>query len=225
MIWIVPTLIIVLILYGPRAWALSTLAAYRDEEYFSGDGFDFARLLLKDLGLDDVKVEVSLSGDHYDPLQNIVRLSRENCGKRSLTSIVVAAHEIGHAIQRNEGYVPLLFRTRLAAKSHYVEKAGAALMIGVPLVAFFFRIPLAGIISVAAGLAALGFPAVVHLLTLPVEFDASFGKALPLLSSGKWIPPGDVPKARKILFACALTYVSSALAGLLNFWRWARFMR
>jgi Zn-dependent membrane protease YugP len=65
----------------------------------------------------------------------------------------------------------------------------------------------------------------VHLLTLPTEFDASFKRALPLLSSGEYIPPDDIPAAKKILFACALTYVANSLIGLLNVWRWIRILR
>jgi Zn-dependent membrane protease YugP len=65
----------------------------------------------------------------------------------------------------------------------------------------------------------------VHLITLPTEFDASFKRALPLLASGKYIPPEDIPATRKILLACALTYVANALAGLLNLWRWIRILR
>jgi Zn-dependent membrane protease YugP len=68
-------------------------------------------------------------------------------------------------------------------------------------------------------------PLLVHLLTLPTEFDASFNRALPLLASGKYIPHEDLPAAKKILLACALTYVANALVGLLNVWRWIRILR
>ena len=65
----------------------------------------------------------------------------------------------------------------------------------------------------------------VHVLTLPTEVDASFHRALPLLVSGEYIPAEDLPAARKILAACALTYVAGSLAGLLNVWRWLRILR
>ena len=64
-----------------------------------------------------------------------------------------------------------------------------------------------------------------ELADLPVELDASFNRALPLLASGKYIPPEDIPAAKKILFACALTYVANSLIGLLNVWRWIRILR
>ena len=66
---------------------------------------------------------------------------------------------------------------------------------------------------------------VIHLVTLPVEFDASFNRALPILDQGGYLPPDDMPAARRILMACALTYVAASLAGLLNLWRWIRFLR
>jgi Zn-dependent membrane protease YugP len=65
----------------------------------------------------------------------------------------------------------------------------------------------------------------VHLVTLPVEFDASFGRALPILKEGQYINNNDYLAARKILTACALTYLASSLSGLLNFWRWLRMLR
>ena len=66
---------------------------------------------------------------------------------------------------------------------------------------------------------------VIHLVTLPVEFDASFNRALPILDRGGYLPRSDLPAARRILKACALTYVASSLAGLLNLWRWIRYLR
>jgi hypothetical protein len=75
------------------------------------------------------------------------------------------------------------------------------------------------------GLGTLGIPVLVPLLTLPAEFDASFNRALPLLQSGNYIPPEDIPAAKKILAACALTYVAASLLGILNVWRWIRILR
>ena len=86
-------------------------------------------------------------------------------------------------------------------------------------------IALAGLLIFLGGFATLCIPVLVHLLTLPSELDASFNRAMPLLSSGEYIPKEDIPAARKILLACALTYVANALMGLLNVWRWIRVLR
>ena len=90
---------------------------------------------------------------------------------------------------------------------------------------YFTRVPSLGVLMFLGGLATLCIPVLVHLLTLPPEFDTSFNRALPMLSSGSYIPPEDIPAAKKILLACALTYVSNSLIGLLNVWRWIRLLR
>lgn len=76
-----------------------------------------------------------------------------------------------------------------------------------------------------AGILLISISVVVHLFTLPVEFDASFNRALPILERGGYLPRADLPAARRILKACALTYVASSLASLLNLWAWIRFLR
>ena len=225
MIWIIVTALILIVLYGPSLWAASVLSRNKKQEYFSGNGFEFARLLLDDLGMNEVMVEESPAGDHFDPITGTIRLSQSNCGNRSLTAIVVAAHEIGHAIQKKEGYPPLMISTRLALAGIHAERAGGLLIIAAPIIASILRLPSAAIMVGLGGFLALGFPLIVHLLTLPVEINASFGRALPILKQGKWIPEDDLPEAKKILIACALTYVAAALSGLLNFWRWIRFGR
>jgi hypothetical protein len=106
-----------------------------------------------------------------------------------------------------------------------LERVGAIIMMGVPVLAVITRVPSVGVLMFIGGLATLCIPVLVHLLTLPTEFDASFNRALPMLSSGSYIPPDDIPAAKKILLACALTYVSNSLIGLLNVWRWIRLLR
>jgi len=137
----------------------------------------------------------------------------------------IAAHEVGHAIQDHTGYKPLITRTRMIATARKIERFGAVLMMGVPLLAALTRAPSVGVLMFLAGFATLCIPVLVHLLTLPTEFDASFKRALPMLASGAYIPPEDIPAAKKILLACALTYVSNSLIGLLNVWRWIRLLR
>jgi Zn-dependent membrane protease YugP len=82
-----------------------------------------------------------------------------------------------------------------------------------------------GRLLLVAAVCVLGIPVVVHLVTLPVELDASFSRALPLLRAGHYIPPEDEPAARRILTACALTYLAQALASMFNILRWARIFR
>ncbi|MEJ2285184.1 MAG: zinc metallopeptidase [Desulfobacterales bacterium] len=223
MIYIIGLAIVVL--FGPHLWARYVLNRYNREEYFSGTGIDLARLVVERLDLKDVQVEISDTADHYDPQQKTIRLTERTCGRKSLTSVVVAAHEVGHALQDQAGYKPLKTRTKMIGTAQKIERVGAIIMIAIPVLAGLTRAPSVGLMMFLGGLGTLGIPVLVHLLTLPTEFDASFNRALPLLSSGAYIPPEDIPAARKILFACALTYVAGSLIGILNVWRWIRILR
>jgi uncharacterized protein len=218
-------ILIAAFIFGPHLWAKSVLARYNENEYFSGNGFDLARLILSSLKMDHIRVEETLIGDHYDPQEKVVRLTRERCGKKTLTAVVVSAHEVGHAIQDVNGYKPLQVRTRMIKTAIMMERIGAGIILAVPLFAAITRVPAAGGMMLLGGFTTLCIPVFVHVLTLPSEFDASFNRALPILSSGEYIPPDDLPAAKKILLACALTYVANALVGLLNVWRWIRILR
>ena len=213
------------VLFGPHLWAKYVLNRYNRQEYFSGSGIDLARLALKNLNLQDVTVEITDTGDHYDPVEKTIRLTKNVCGRKSLTAVVVAAHEVGHAIQDHSGYKPLKTRTRMIGTAQKVERFGAIIMMAVPVLAGITRAPSVGVLMLAGGLATLCIPVLVHLLTLPTEFDASFNRALPMLKSNRYIPAEDIPAARRILIACALTYVANSLISLLNVWRWIRVLR
>ena len=225
MIIIIIGILIIIIVYGPHLWARTVLDKYNKNEYFSGNGIDFARQLLSDMGIHGVMVEDTVIGDHYDPEKKVVRLTHRICGRKTLTAVVVAAHEVGHALQDYYHFKPLRVRTMLARTAVKIERAGAVIILVVPLFTVITRIPAAGLIMLVGGFATLCAPLLIHLITLPTEFDASFSRALPILSSGKYIPEEDISAARRILLACALTYVANALAGLLNIWRWIRILR
>jgi Zn-dependent membrane protease YugP len=218
-------IIAITVLFGPHLWARHILNRYNRQEYFSGSGIDLARLVLAHLNLNDVTVEMTDAGDHYDPTGKTIHLTKKICGRKTLTAVVVAAHEIGHAIQDDSGYKPLKTRTRMIGTAQKIERIGAIIMMAVPVLAGVTRAPSVGVLMFVGGFATLCIPVLVHLLTLPTEFDASFNRALPMLTSGSYIPPEDIPAARKILIACALTYVANSLIGLLNVWRWIRVLR
>jgi Zn-dependent membrane protease YugP len=100
------------------------------------------------------------------------------------------------------------------------ERIGAAVLMLAPLVTLVTRAPLAGLLMLLGGFLVLGLGAMVHFITLPMELDASFGRALPMLEKGGYLKSGDEPHARKILRAAAFTYVSVSLMSLLNVGRW-----
>jgi hypothetical protein len=209
----------------PGWWAGSVLrrhAGERDDIPYTGA--QLARLLLGENGLTEVAVEVTERGDHYDPAAKAVRLAPAHYRGRSLTAITVAAHEVGHALQDHQGYAPLAWRTRLVLLAQAAEKAGALLMLMIPVLMLATRRPASGLVGFAVGAAGFLAAALVHLVTLPVELDASYRRALPLLA-GVGLASRDLAPARRILTACALTYVAASLSGMLNLWRWLAVLR
>ena len=191
-----------------------------------GTGGELARHLLTRLQLTDFSVQaLDTAGDHYDPENKTVCLSPGVHEGKSLTAVVVAAHEVGHALQHFTGYKPLYLRWNLAKYIAFVEKAASVLLVSFPFVALLSKSPLAGGLMLVLGLAILLLPVVFHLVTLPVEWDASFNRALPLLLEGEYLPKAAEPMIRRILTAAALTYVSASLFSLLNFYRWIAFLR
>ncbi len=224
--YLVLLVLVLLAVFGPQLWAKHVLATHsRPRDDLAGTGSELARHLLDGLQLSDVGVEATDRGDHYDPLTKAVRLSRANAERKSLTALVVASHEVGHAIQDATGYEPFRARTRLVIGAQVVQKIGAVLIMVMPVIAILSRSPRLGLLMFLLGLASLGTSFAVHLVTLPVEWDASFRRALPLLAANRLIPAEDQGAARRILTACALTYAAASLASLLNIWRWIAILR
>ena len=211
---------------GPAYWVKRVLARYsQPADRYGHSGAETARRLLDALDLRDVAVEISESGDHYDPTARAVRLGAANYQERSLTAVTVAAHEVGHALQHAEGYAPLMWRTRMVQWVRPMEKTGAVLMMLTPVIIGVTRLPMAGLLIMLGGLMTLGSTVVVHLLTLPTEFDASFGRALPLLKKQDVLYEADERHARRLLKAAAMTYVAASLMSLLNVARWIAILR
>lgn len=223
---LIPLIFFLLVLYVPNYWAKSTLLRHsKPREDIPGTGKELAVHLLENFGMREVRVEETELGDHYDPLTKTVRLSVDNMHGKSLTAVATAAHEVGHAVQDHTGYRPLEWRTRLVLISQKMEKFGSLIILATPFLTLLSRAPALGLLTFLGGLCALGGPSLVHLVTLPVELDASFKKALPILQQGEYIGKNDQKVVRSILTACSFTYVASSLAGLLNLWRWLAILR
>lgn len=207
-------------------WIRSVIRRHAsDRPDFPGTGAEFARHLLDRLKLEYVGVEKTDTGDHYDPESRTVRLSAENHDGRSLSAVVIAAHEVGHAMQDAEGYAPLKARTRMAKQAHRLQQIGVVLMMAAPLLVILAKSPVILILELGGAVIILSITIIMHLTTLPVEFDASFRRALPLLKAGGFIPERDMPAARTILRAAAFTYVAAAAMTLLDVMRWMRVLR
>jgi uncharacterized protein len=142
-----------------------------------------------------------------------------------LAAVVVAAHEVGHAMQDATRYEPLRKRTRVAATASYIHKIGGLLIIASPALALLLRHPAGLLVGLGAAVLVNLTAVVMHVLTLPVEFDASFNRALVVLKEGRLIPEEEVGAARHILSAAAYTYVAGALIDLINLPRLLRGVR
>ena len=218
--------LVLTILIGPQMWASSILKRYSfPRTDFPGNGEEFVKHLVDNLKLSFVSVESTDSGDHYDPTTSMVRLSAANMENRSLTAVVVAAHEVGHAIQHATNYRPFFWRIKLVVWANYAEKIGSGLMLAIPVVGLISRSPVASGVVMLMGLMTMLMAVMVHAITLPVEWNASFSRALPILEKGQYLEADDMKAAKKILLACALTYLAQSLMSLINLWRWLRVLK
>lgn len=223
---LLPVVVVIALIFGPGVWVRRVMSRYSSpEDRYEGTGGELARHLLDNNGLQHVKVEETAKGDHYDPLEKVVRLTPEKLNGRSLTAVTVAAHEVGHALQDAVGFAPLRMRTQLIMLTRPVERLGAGILMAAPLIGVLARAPLVSLLMILGGFMSLGVTTLVHLLTLPTELDASFKRALPLLERGGVLKPVDLPHARRLLKAAALTYLSASLASLLNIARWWALLR
>ncbi len=218
--------IIVVLALLPQFWVKRVIDAHSAERPdFPGSGGEFARHLLDEMKLDHVRVEETNQGDHYDPATKTVRLLPQHLKGHSLSAVVIAAHEVGHAMQDATGYRPLAHRTRMAQQAQWIETIGSAVMILAPVMMIFTKAPFLLVLQLIAGMVILSFTILMHALTLPVEFDASFSRAMPVLKAGGYLEEKDLRSARSILRAAAFTYVAAAAMSLLNVMRWVRVLR
>lgn len=226
MLYLIAILALFALIFGPQFWVRREMerhAAARPD--LPGTGGELARHLLDRFRLPQVKVETTDKGDHYDPDARAVRLSKANHDGRSITAVAVAAHEVAHAIQHAQGSALFSLRTTLARFLAAIDKIAMVILIAAPIVGLLTRSPWLAVGQFGIAIALLGVGLVVHLITLPVELDASFRKALPILKGDGYLSDSDVPAARGVLKAAAFTYVAGALVGLLNFLRILRIIR
>ena len=214
-------LILLALKFGPSLWVKFVMKRYSKEKpEMPGTGGELAEHLIERFTLKDVKVEVTELGDHYDPVEKKVRLLREHYESKSLTAVAIAAHEVGHAIQDQQGDKRLATRTKMIPVADKVARWSAAIISLSPVIGIITRHPMPFSLVLLLGLSGFIARMMVHAVTLPIEFDASFSKALPVLREGGYVSKADESAVSRILRAAALTYVSAALADILNLGRW-----
>ena len=221
MVLAIGAILVMTLIFGPSLWVKFVMRRYSTEKpEMPGTGGELAQHLIKRFSLKDVKVEVTELGDHYDPIEKKVRLSKENYESKSLTAIAIAAHEVGHAIQDQQGDKRLAIRTKMVPIIDKVARLSAVIISLSPVIGIITRHPMPFSLLLLLGLSGFIARMMVHAVTLPIEFDASFSKALPLLREGEYISQSNEKAVGHVLRAAALTYVSAALADILNLGRW-----
>jgi len=220
------TVMLLAVLFGPQVWVRRVLTRHGvDRPDLPGTGGELARHLLDEAGLRTVKVELTRDGDHYDPEECAVRLLPQHHDGRSVAAVAVAAHEVSHAIQHARGEPAFTRRFELVKNVIWIDRLASGILILAPIVFFVVKAPILLVLQLLVGLLLFSIRIAVHVVTLPVEFDASFAKALPVLERGRYLAAGDMPAARSVLNAAAWTYVAAALATLFDVARWLRVLR
>jgi uncharacterized protein len=205
-LFLIPPLVLGL---AVQAWLKRTFARYSQVQLASGlSGAQVARQVLNANGLDEVPIEVSNAGalsDNYDPRKKALFLSEPVYSPPTVAAAAVAAHESGHALQDSTGYTPLRLRSAIYPAVAFASSAWIFLLIGGVL--------LNALNLVALALLLYSVAVLFHLVTLPVEFNASRRASVQLRELGL-VGPTEAEGVKKVLTAAALTYVAGALAAL-----------
>lgn len=217
------------LIFLPQILVKSTFSRFSKVETKAGmTGADAAKSILNNAGIYDVVIEPTEGelSDHYDPTKKVLRLSRDNFYGNSVAALGVAAHEAGHAIQDNRGYMPMKLRAGIFPAVTAGQTLGPILiMAGIGLRAVFHSGDFSTLVALA-GVTLYGAVVLFQIITLPVELNAS-SRALYALANGGYLTENEMGGARKVLTAAALTYVAVALYSVIEllYWVWVLFGR
>ena len=178
------------------------------------NGLEFGNQILEENKLLNVKIEKTLVGDHYDLKERKVKVLEERISKKSLTAISIICHEIGHALQHKENYKPLERRNIIVKKTSWILNIGnIVLYSALPIVLSTGSIVLLKLCFIVAAFS-LSISIIIQILTLDVEFDASFNRAYPIIKQK--VPIQYHKACKSILTAAALTYVIGVIRNFLS---------
>lgn len=193
----------------------STYSKYSKVRSMTGmTGAQVAQKILQYNGIYDVQIEHVRGNltDHYDPSKKVLRLSDSVYGSTSVAAIGVAAHECGHAVQHQVGYVPIKIRSALVPAANIGSK------LGLPLILLGVIFGGAGSTLAQIGIWVFALAVLFQIVTLPVEFNAS-GRAIKMLDQYGILQQQEVGHVKKVLSAAALTYVAAAASAILQLLR------
>lgn len=207
LILVVPALVISLIAQANVKKAYSSMAKIQNKKRLTGA--DAAYRVLQFYGINNVQIQMTQGKltDHYDPRSNVIRLSPEVFSGTSIASVGIACHEAGHAAQHAQNYAPIRMRNAVLP----VANIGSSVGFTVAILGYFMGL------DIIVNIGVILFAAVVlfQLITLPVEFNAS-SRAIKVIGETNMLYEDEIPKARKVLRAAALTYVASLLVSVMS---------
>ncbi len=219
------------LVFIPQMLVKNTYSKYSEVISSTGmTGAQVAQAILRDNGIYDVRIEPTKGEltDHYDPTDKVIRLSENVYGANSIAAQGVAAHEVGHAIQDNQGYLPMKMRAGIFPLVNLGQFLGPLLLMGGLGLRLFMHSSFGGMTDLIAliGIVLYGSVVLFHIITLPVELNASF-RAVKALANGGYVVDDEIGGAKKVLSAAALTYIATALYALMEllYWIWVFFGR
>jgi len=173
-------------------------------------GAEAAALILRNSGVDDVRIEPSSGwlSDHYDPRSRTLRLSPDVLTARSIAAVGIAAHEAGHALQHAKGYAPMKLRSAIVP----VASIGSSLAWPMIFIGFFLN----SMGMVKIGIVFFAAMVVFQIVTLPVEFNASSRARKALINTGILANDEEIAGVRSVLGAAALTYVAGTIVAIMQ---------
>lgn len=209
-ILILPALLIAIIAQARVKSAFSKYSKVRTRGAYTAE--DVARRILNSHQLYDVRIERVKGSmtDHYDPKTNVVRLSDTVYGSTSVAAIGIAAHECGHAIQYAEEYKPIKLRASIIPMTNIGSNAG--------ILIFFVGLLFSSGFLAVLGIGLFSMTAVFQLVTLPVEFNAS-ARAIEILEKNQMLDDDELPMAKSMLRAAAMTYVAALISAVMQILR------
>ena len=207
LILVVPALIISLVAQVNVKKSYSSMAKIQNKKRLTGA--EAALRVLQFYGINNVQVQMTQGKltDHYDPRVNVIRLSPEVYSGSSIASVGIACHEAGHAAQHAQNYAPIKMRNAVLPVANIGSSAGFTIAI----LGYFMGL------DIVVNIGFILFAAVVlfQFITLPVEFNAS-SRALKVIGETNMLYEEEIPKARKVLRAAAMTYVASLLVSVMS---------
>ena len=210
-ILVIPALILSLVAQANVKRVYKSMSAIKNRKMMTGAQAAYSVLCFAGLG-NTVRLEC-IGGnltDHFDPKANVIRLSQAVYNGTSIASIGVACHEVGHAIQYATSYAPIKIRNTILPVANFGSSAGFLIAI----VGYFMGAEL----IVNIGIILFACVVLFQLITLPVEFNAS-RRAMSLIAEKGLLYEDELPKARKVLTAAALTYVAALIVSIMSLLR------